>query len=248
MAISYVFNPYQDQIDNNIKRETIKVASEARRKEFVPRYAPFFSNEFKLYRRDDPNPLKLGVDYVFAHPFDKFIKDWNRNVFGSVVLLKEFAGEVLEADYSTIGGPFTFDTQEYIEFIANILNQPRRLSWEDLDPNSIPDAWPPAPHDHPVSNTYDYQEMLDAVTSLIGVIMDADANAPITTRDMLEQHMREDIDRAHGFDLELVGLDKLPNAPFATVADLNGNSENLIMSLGVFKEAMRMFKAGTLNL
>ena len=89
------WNPFQTIIDNRIKNEVIKASTENTRREFVPRGAPFFSRNFSSRKKGTNTPLVLGADYVFAHTFDLFITEFNRNAFGSVILLKPFLNEEL---------------------------------------------------------------------------------------------------------------------------------------------------------
>jgi hypothetical protein len=250
-AITFQWNPFQERVDNDIKREVIKVNATDTRFEFVPRYAPFFSGgptddkTFKLYRQGSTTPLILGVDYAFAHPFNQLVLKNRRNVFGSVVLLKKIDA-VLEASYSTIGGPFTLDDAAFAQLVANIVNSPRQADWSDLDPVTIPTEWPADPHTHPATQTYDYLEMYTALNSLVLVMMSV--NGIMDVQKMLEEHLNKPLIEAHPGTKEDLGLEDVENMAPATNEDLKGNSANKSVTVAVLKEAFRQQAAGTLNI
>lgn len=248
MSIVYPWNPFQDQLDCRITEETIKTPGSSDRREFVPRHAPFFARDFILKKKGSTTPLVVGSDYVFAHSFDRFIADKNRNVFGSVVLLKDFTSDELVGDYDTIGSPFTLDIVTYGELVTNILTAPRYASWENLLPESVPEAWPSDPHEHPISETYDYTDMMVALKSLVLAVLDKDPTNNLDTRTLLQEHINSELALAHAIDKETLGIDKVPNVAMAEVDDLNGNNANNIVNVNILKEAFRRFLAGTLHL
>lgn len=256
--IVYQWNPFQQNLNNRITTETIKTADfETGRVEFVPRAAPFFSRKFELYRQGSVEPLILGYDYCFGHAFDRFIggyiqedgaavPGYNRNVFGSIIMLRPMAGDVLMPKYDTIGGPFTLDEVAFAELVANIVNAPRVADWADLDPVTIPVSFPPDPHDHPADQTYDYYEMMTQLKSLILAV--TDNSQSVTLKSLLEEHIALPLIEAHVAEKSDIGLPLTPNMAPAEKADLSGNSANLIVTVDVLKEAFRQLAQGTLNL
>jgi hypothetical protein len=244
--IVYQWNPFQQRIDNRITQEVIKTSTVNDRVEFVPRAAPFFGRNFKLFRQGNATPLILGFDYCFAHQFGGFISKYNRNVFGSVIMLRPIAGDVLLADYDTIGAGFVLDQVAFAELIANIVNAPRVADWSELDGPTIPTEFPPDPHDHPASQTYDYLEMMDAVKSLILAV--TDSTQSVSLKELLEEHISKPLTEAHAASKADIGLPLTPNMKAATAADLVGNSGNLLITVDVLKTALRQLSDGTLNI
>ena len=188
--------------------------------------------------------MVLGVDYVFGHSFDLFINKAKRNVFGSVVMLKQI-DSVLEASYSTIGSPFVLDDAAFAQLVANIVNAPRQADWADLDPVTLPTEWPADPHDHPAAQTYDYLEMMVQLKSL--VLSVTAVNNVMDVQKMLQEHLEKELLQAHAGTKADFGLDDVINAPMAASADIDGNSPNMYVPLNVVKEMFRRYAAGTLN-
>lgn len=243
--IIYNWNPFQTLIDNRILGEIIKPSDSANRVEFLVRRAPFFSHNFKLYRAGSATPLVLGTDYVFAHSFDSFISEYRKNAFGSVILLKPFAGDVLTADYDTIGSPFVLDEIAFVQLAANIIDNPRQARWEDL--SDVPTEWPVDPHEHPVSQTYDYEEMMTALRSLILASTSANSISS-NVEETLRLHLEAPLPMAHAATSADVGLSELPNLRAGTSQDLQGGSSNSIVTVALLKEALRGLRDGTLDI
>lgn len=235
--LTFNWNPFQTIIDNRIKNEVIKTSKENTRREFVPRYAPFFSRNFSIRKKGTNTPLVLGTDYVFAHTFDRFITKFNRNVFGSVILLKPFLNEELIIDYDTIGGPFVLDENAFIELATGILANPREAQWEHLV--NVPTEWPPEPHEHPADQTYDYLEMVTALRSLV-IAINTDPTK-FDAIDLIKEHIKQPLPKAHKALKEDVGLGDVSNLAPASKEDLKGNSGNLVVTVEILKEALRQF-------
>ena len=240
---TYPWNPFQTLITANVVGEIIKPGTELVRMEFVPRGAPFFAKDFVLYKQGSNTPLVFGLDYVFAHPFDKFIDGYKRNVFGSVILLKPVTGALL-ADYGSIGGPFILDDVAFATLVANIMNSPRQVDWTNL--SSVPLTFPSDPHPHPAVQTYDYYDMMVSIRSLILAISYTSDGQ--TVAGVLEEHINKRLIEAHAADKTDLGLDNVDNISAGVSADLAGSSANKIMTVALFKEGLRKFSDGTLNI
>ena len=245
--VTYPWNPFQERIDCIITPpEVIKPSAQDVRREFVPRYAPFFAKDFKLYKQGSNTPLVLGVDYAFAHPFGQFVKKYNRNVYGSVVMLKQIDA-VLTGTYSTIGAPFVLNEAAYATLVANIVNSPRQAYWSDL--TGVPAEFPSDPHDHPAILSYDYLDMMSHLENLILVMSGTDTGAgELTLKQLVEEHIAKGLPEAHKATPDSIGLDLVANAPKATLEDLLGNSDNSMVSVKVMKEAFRLYAQDKLDL
>lgn len=241
---TYGWNPFQERIDCHITGEVIKTTGD-NRMQYVPRAAPFFgARNFKLYRRGSNAPLTLGVDYIFGNPFRKFVFKYNRNVYGSIILLKKIEVELL-ADYDTIGDSFVLDAVAYATLVANIINSPRVADWSALV--DVPTEFPADPHDHPLAQTYDWLECMQYLESLVLAVTETGSDQ-MSVKKLLEEHMAEPLVRAHQASGADIGFDLVENNRTATIEDLAGNSNKANITVETLKEALRMLQAGTLNL
>lgn len=250
--ITYPWNPFQDRIDCRITNEVIKVSTDNTRKVFVPRCAPFFATagnqaagkKFVLKRQSSQAELVPGVDYAYAHTFDRFIQTYSRNAFGAIVLLKDMPGEVLVGSYDTIGGPFILDDTAFAKLVGDVLTSPRTVDWSSLV--NVPADFPVNPHEHPLTQTYDWLEMYTALRSLIAVMTNTQDSTSVLS--LLEDHMRKHLPEAHPASKVDLGLGNVNDFQTATIVDLNGGSGSLNVTVEVLKEAFRLFAAGNLKL
>ena len=243
MAITYPWNPYANNDNSFIKGEAVKTSKDKDRTQFVLRAAPFFVKDLNIYKKGSTVPLVINVDYSLANPFDAFIKDYNRNVFGSVVLLKPIEEELM-ADYKTIGGPFVLDEQAFAALVANIINTPKTADWKDI--TNVPTTFPSSEHIHPslaVYNTYDMMVMLRTL-----MLSQSNSQNEVTLKAILDKHIQAPLHDAHASEPSDIGLGNVANNKAAENKDLEGNSSSLNVTVAVLKEAFRKYAAGTLDI
>lgn len=249
---TYPWNPFQERIDCRITDEVLKTSGDNDRRVFVPRAAPFFSGgatgtvnkKFVIKRQGSGAVLTPGVDYAFAHSFDRFIQKYMRNCFGAIVLLKPFPDEVLLVSYDTIGGPFILDEVAWATLVANIANSPRVVDWADLI--NVPFDFPADPHEHPETQTYDWLENYTALKSLIMII--TDTSSTTNALKLLEEHMEKNLPEAHPASKSDLGIPDVANNRSSTNEDLAGQSSNVNLTMQTFKEGLRQLRDGTLKL
>lgn len=243
--VTYPWNPFQDQILCRIENEVIKTSTDNARRIFVPRGAPFFLKNVTLRLQGSVTPLNPGSDYLFAHSFDRFIKDKKRNVFGAVVLRKEFKDQVILMSYDTIGSPFVLDEVAFVTLVANIANQPREADWADLI--NVPFDWPADPHDHPPVQGYDYEDMYFALKQLILVLSDVNTNGT-TLASLLEEHLKKPILEAHTGDKADLGLPNVSDLRASVAGDIGSNNAGVALTMDVAMEMFRRAASGSLPL
>lgn len=244
MAITYPWNPYANNDNSFIKGEAVKTSKDKDRVQFVLRAAPFFVTDLKIYKKGSNTPLVINVDYSLANPFDAFIKDYNRNVFGSVVLLKPIEEELM-ADYKTIGGPFILDEQAFAELVVNIINTPKTADWKDI--TNVPTSFPSSEHIHPSPAVYNTYDMMVMLRTLMLSQTSAGGNE-VTLKAILDKHISDPLSKAHTASGEDVALGNVTNNKTAQIKDLEGNSANLNVTVEVLKEAFRLYSLGTLDI
>lgn len=242
---TYSWNPFQDITTCDIKGELL-TSQGGDRVILIPRAAPFFTKNLVLTNTATGKVLVEGKDYVFIYMFEDFIKSKSALVFGGIVLIGNTGISNYSLDYSTIGGPFVLDDNAYASALANIQNTPRIADWRDVTNLPI-DGFPADPHDHPMSQTLNYGDMILSLKSLAAA-MNNELNNP-TVQTQLALHAKESLAQAHGGGTPAdVGLDQVRNDPYAQSSDLKGNSTELSMNLGITKLLFsQMFKAAMGN-
>lgn len=245
--ISYPYNPFNDNV-NCIVTEAFTLTED--RNAYYPRAAPFFLENFALYKNATINSdgtitgtlLTVGSQYGTGNAFNEFIKKEQKNVFSSVVIPNAGTGQYVIV-YGTVGGSFNLNEAAYAELAANTMNHDRIAYWEDLV--DLPTEWPPEPHEHPINQVYTILDLMDKMDQLIFVQTNDPSSNGLA---IIKQHVEADLAHAHQATSSDVQLGNVPNLPRAVVTDLNGNNPNVIITMDVLKAALSQFAAGTLNL
>ena len=68
---------------------------------------------------------------------------------------------------------------------------------------------------------------------------------PLAVQQLLEEHLKADLQSAHKGDLQSLGVTNLEDWKMATIDDLGGNSTELLVNINVLKQAIRGFAQGT---
>lgn len=228
----YPWNPFQDDVAARVTDELATVSGGVRQL-IVPRAAPFFSDKVTLVNSETGIALDLGKDYVFAYPFLDFIKTKSKNVYGAIILLKAESALTVKVSYDTIGGPFVLDDVSYAETVANLNGSNRLATWEQVV-NLPAEGFPADPHDHPISQTYNYNDFIANLQGLVEALNNETNNPTVKT--LLTEHSAAPVRQAHpNGEPADVGLGEVKNYPPAAVTDFSGNSDELYMTLGVTK-------------
>lgn len=241
---TYQFNPFQDLVDNDIADEIITI-NNGTGSEYepilVPRCGPFFANKFKIIVKETNVELKLEEgDYSFVYPYMDFLKDYQSLVYGGILLKNQPKGVNYLISYSTLGGDYVFDDINYAKFVANVINNPRSATWEQLV--NLPDEWPSDPHDHPAEITVGYGDFIIWFKSYIDAITSTDVSLTLTKQ--FQDHIEQTIDKAHGGGLTELGVKNIKDYPLADGTTVAGESSQIYASIWAVKNLIRAFNNG----
>lgn len=233
----YPWNPHGNNPDALIPNELVTVTGE-NRDIFIPRYAPFFDKGLVLKDAQSGATLIPGKDFVYGNPFGEFIKQKSRTVYGSIVLLPSGKDRQLMLEsYATLGSPFTQDDASFLELIGNIIHSPRTADWSQVV-NLPVEGFPDDPHDHKPDLTYNYQTLIDVLTQLDERARE-EFNNPTVASELVE-HLTQSFKLAHpNVDLSDFNLELVPNYPPATDEDLQGNSDQILVTI---EKARKLFE------
>lgn len=238
--ITYPWNPFQDLISNRVIDEPAHVSA-AGNTVIVPRCGPFFSRELKIRLRESGRELSMAAgEYSFIHPFGSFIENYNRLVYGAILIKGATGPTDYILEYDTIGDGFVLDDIAYAQAVANVLTADRTIDWSELV--NLPSTWPPDPHPHPASDTMNYGDMIVWLQSYLDAI--TDTNSSITWKQQFEQHLKAHLQDAHKAKPSDIGFNNLKDWPMCTQEDLEGNSTEVLMNVWGVKELIRSFSRG----
>lgn len=236
--VVYPFNPLGNETGAQIKGEdyTLTPANGKNYVTIIPRAAPFFRQGIKIINAATNKELVEDRDYTVGYMYNQFSQLLYKGLYGCITFQNLSAPINVKIDYATLGSPFVLSGAAYAQLVANIVNNPREIFWEQIV--NPPSEYPPIPHIHPADQTVDYLQYIDAVK--IGQNQTINAIAQYLSN--LNDH--KGLKNAHQVDAAAVLLEKVKNYPMAATADIPGNNDQVYVSLLMAKKIYQYMFTG----
>ncbi|QDJ96894.1 hypothetical protein PS1_0135 [Aeromonas phage PS1] len=217
---------------NAIPKEYGKRSNEKNNEIFVPQYAPFYINSFKMYFKTG-EPMVLGEDYEFYGIMSKLTEYTAKPVGLFVKLLKP---EITEwySSYQVVGN-FNKVNDDIILMLKAIAEDDRTVDWNNID--GKPEWYNPKLHQHDLTyEIFGFTDLINAWEMLIDKDILGKGNLTMMlesfeekldvyingfrqqTVKLLERHKANKTD-AHGVQKDQIGLDKLDNFKTASLSE-----------------------------
>ena len=217
---------------NFIPKEYGKRSNEKNNEIFVPQYAPFYINSFKMYFKTG-EPMVLGEDYEFYGIMSKLTEYTAKPVGLFVKLLKP---EITEwySSYQVVGN-FNKVNDDIILMLKAIAEDDRTVDWNNID--GKPEWFNPKLHQHDLTyEIFGFTDLINAWEMLIDKDILGKGNLTMMlesfeekldvyingfrqqTVKLLERHKANKTD-AHGVQKDHIGLDKLDNFKTASLSE-----------------------------
>ena len=217
---------------NAIPKEYGKRSNEKNNEIFVPQYAPFYINSFKMYFKTG-EPMVLGEDYEFYGIMSKLTEYTAKPVGLFVKLLKP---EITEwySSYQVVGN-FNKVNDDIILMLKAIAEDDRTVDWNNID--GKPEWFNPKLHQHDLTyEIFGFTDLINAWEMLIDKDILGKGNLTMMlesfeekldvyingfrqqTVKLLERHKANKTD-AHGVQKDQIGLDKLDNFKTASLSE-----------------------------
>lgn len=216
---------------NFIPKEYGRRSKENNNDIFVPQFAPFYINSFKMYFKTG-EPMVLNEDYEFYGIMSKLTEYTAKPVGLFVKLLKP---EITEwySSYQVVGN-FNKVNEDVILMLKAITEDDRAVDWDNID--GKPEWFNPKLHQHDL--TYDFfgfTDLINAWEMLVEKDIIGKGNLTMMLQafedkldvyingfkqqfiKLLERHKANKSD-AHGVKKEHIGLDKVDNFKTANLS------------------------------
>lgn len=177
----------------------------------IPRYAPFHANSLRVFLKEGTSKtsLKEGTDWNPSLHFTGASLSIGRPVYGAISFNRpDFEGEV-EIEYQTLGGQYTLDEAGIAEVLANIIYNPRGITWEKIV--NLPTTFSPTDHLWNFEDMVGMREIKEALLKIEEAILNKDFSK-------WENHITN-YNNPHKVSKTQVGLGKVENYPVATIAE-----------------------------
>lgn len=236
----YEFDPHGTNPQNIIRdeRHTITVKNNYDFNYIIPDYAPFFTNDFKLYTKTQAGAkqyLVEGVDYVFGMRFIQAQTMAGKVVYASVSFInRNYSGDVY-LEYRTMGGEWTISQEKIATILSDWVHNPVETSWEQVA--DLPYAFPPITHTHEVGKLTTVDDLIEEIRKLSG-----------TSQTLIENIVQNKIALAIAeINKSTIGLGKVKNLAILPVNHGNDRSDNYYMTPRGTVDIIENYVMPTLN-
>jgi hypothetical protein len=131
----------------------------------VPRATPFHTKDLVLIHVPSGKRLVEGADYTLTHKFWAASHTIGTGVYGSILIHDaNLTGEFRLTSYRTLGGDWTLNDVDIVEFVANFLLNPRVTYWEQIV--NIPHQFPVVKHTFDIIDWYGASDIVDVLARI----------------------------------------------------------------------------------
>lgn len=236
----YPFDP-QGTLPSNLIQGERQVISPPDWTDFyfiVPKATPYFAKSLKLVLQPSGKVLTEGVDYNPGHRFHDASLQCASDVYGSIVFLDRTLSGVVDMAYQTLGGDWTVDSVTIAQVLANVQDNPRTTTWEEVV--NVPYQFPPIDHPWDVVDMTGAKDVVDALDRMTEALLQSGDKG-------LANHLA-DFNNPHRVTAAQVNLGNVPNLPMASTDDaVAGVSNAAFMSPALTASAINVQALKPLN-
>ena len=100
----------------------------------IPKFAPYYLDSMNVYIRTNGTllPMTRGLDWEPSLHFRSASLSVSKSVYGGVSLVDLSLDDEIVLGYQTVGGGWVLDDQAMIRTLAEIIYNPRGLTWDQL--------------------------------------------------------------------------------------------------------------------
>lgn len=212
MAIMYNEDRTGTLAANKVTNELHNITAENNRNYhfFIPKFAPFFEEGFKLFKSINGTQLELkeNIDFYFVYKFEGASLSTAKNLFGAISFMDLTQEGEFSLEYQTVGSPWNIDEAQILEIIANEVYNPRGRTWDQT--LNYPTNFGPTQHIQNEADFMSSQEVGEKLGDIAEAVSET-ANRPYNTPPIT---------------LEDLGIPKVGNWGMASVQQAKDGASN----------------------
>lgn len=166
------FDLYGNKASNlRLERHTVTKNKDQSMSFIVPRFGPIHPHSIKIKHLGTGKYLKANRDFSLGGEF-KLLRDEHQvTCFGFIIITDITLDGEFEIEFQALGGDYNIDQELILKTLVGMKVNPRTTSWEDLDPDTVWETFPPTPHGVDLKDIYyladlifSNQQIRDAIT------------------------------------------------------------------------------------
>lgn len=218
----YEFDPSGGLAANRVPPEShsINPASGADYDVIIPTFAPFFRQGLVVKHITSGQTLTEGVHFDLGYHFEAASMECDTPIYGGIVVIDRTLSGRLTVEYQTLGGEWVLDSQEILNILANIKNDPRKVKWDDVIDKPI--VFPPVDHLHHSDDLVGMDEVVQGIEAIRQTLGDSAAKSLTALLEHIRDHANP-----HHVTLAQLGLDSLGQLSEATEQDVDAGTDSL---------------------
>ena len=197
----------------------------------IPKFAPFYAASVKLFKSINGTLLELkeGTDYHYSLEYVSASLSTGKPVYGGISFVDlSLDSTIVLQQYRTVGGQWTLNTQELLETIANIVFNPRKLTWDQI--SGKPQTFGPTDHTFDFNNLLTEKQIGDKLTDI--------RNAILSSAQSGTDHENR-MDNPHNVSAIQLGVGAFYQKGIATITEaLNGSDPDKVITAAVLKSVL----------
>ena len=165
LTVSYPWDPTGTNDTCYIKGESYALSSISNSYRcIIPESAPFYKKGLVVTHTASGKTLQEGIDYYLGHRYIEVAAIASLELYGSINFINpNLFGEIV-LDYRTVGGPFIPVKSKVAEYLANYLNDPVTVSWDEVF--NKPEYYPAVDHEQIWSDVVNTEVLAASVKSI----------------------------------------------------------------------------------
>jgi hypothetical protein len=196
----------------------------------IPKFAPFYGTSIKVFKSINGTlmPLVEGTDFHLSLEFTSATLSTGKPVYGAISFVDLSLDSNVIIDYRTVGGQWTLDTQEMLQVIANIVFNPRGLTWDQIA--GRPESFGPTEHTFDFNNLLTEQQLGDKLIEIRDAILAAGQT---------NSSHEDRIDNPHNTTAAQLGVGEFYQKGIASVSEaIAGNDPDKLISATVLRAVL----------
>lgn len=238
---AWEFDPYGTNPNNYItgERHTLTPDSGKGFHFFIPKAAPFFLKDIEIVHVGTGRKLVEGVDWQPGWMFELATRRTYMPVYAAISILDKTLNGTFEIKYRTIGGEYTLDDATLLEYLSNVLTDPRVTTWEAIVEKPL--FFAPLEHRFNIDQLVGMEDAVEALDRIRDAILQS-INALYPSFNV---HLA-DKSNPHAVTKAQVGLGSVQNYPMATDEEAAaGTARNRMMSPAATKALVATLSSET---
>ena len=188
----YSFDPTGSFAANKIQNElhTVNTINGVDRNYIVPVNAPYFAPSLTVWDMATGMELVANQDYIHVFEFAQASEATGIDVAGGFAFVNPNRNGSYRISYQTLGGDYVSTETQVIESGLDTLYNLESMSWQQINPATIPSVFPPTPHLQRLDSVVGIADILGAFKELEYAIKNADKTISVgDVIDLEEQYI-----------------------------------------------------------